>query len=125
MLANQGETIIQYVVMRRDLVKTLGWPVGALISQGVHASIAAVVKHIADPQVVEYTSDGQLERMHTITLEVRDEPHLHEVAGRLTGAGLQFHLWMEQPENIPTCLATKPSPRNMFGNILKDLKLFK
>jgi hypothetical protein len=34
------------------------------------------------------------------------------------------HLWFEQPENLPVCLATKPLPRSMVVKPLRKLKLF-
>ena len=34
--------IVQYVVVRSDLMKSLSWPVGALIAQACHASTAVM-----------------------------------------------------------------------------------
>ena len=34
-------TLVQYVVVRGDLLRKLGWPVGAVIAQACHACTAA------------------------------------------------------------------------------------
>ena len=62
-------TIVQYVVIRGDLVSTLKWPLGAVIAQACHASTAVMHLYKDDPHVQEYTKD--LDRMHKVVLEVR------------------------------------------------------
>lgn len=62
-------TIVQYVVVRGDLIGTLKWPLGAVIAQACHASTAVMHLFREDPCVRKYTDD--LERMHKIVLEVR------------------------------------------------------
>ncbi len=61
--------MIQYVVVRGDLLKTLKWPVGALIAQACHACSAVMHLFHEDPNTIEYTKD--LDRMHKVILEVR------------------------------------------------------
>ncbi len=62
--------MIQYVVVRGDLLKVLKWPVGALIAQACHACSAVIHLFHEDPNTVEYTKD--LDRMHKVILEVRN-----------------------------------------------------
>ena len=45
--------IVQYVVVRSDLMKTLSWPVGALIAQACHAS-TAVMHQFYDHETSEF-----------------------------------------------------------------------
>jgi len=60
--------------------------------------------------------------MHKVVLEVKDGAELETLAQKLvrrpaphafvtaaqTDQGIAHWLWIEQPEGIPTCLATKP-----------------
>ena len=40
----KADRIVQYIILRRDLLEPpLSWTLGALIAQGCHASIAALV----------------------------------------------------------------------------------
>ncbi len=41
----------------------------------------------------------------------------------LVRTGLAHKLWIEQPENVPTCLATKPYPKSVIGPSVKRLPL--
>ncbi|KAJ8602500.1 hypothetical protein CTAYLR_001252 [Chrysophaeum taylorii] len=67
----------QWVVLRKDLASM--WPMGSVVAQACHASVAALFATMDDPLTAEYTKEG-----------------------------IVHHLWIEQPEGIPTCLATKP-----------------
>ena len=61
--------IIQYVIVRGDLLKTMQWPVGAVIAQTCHASAAAIHLFYNDEYTQKYLSD--LDNMHKVVLEVR------------------------------------------------------
>ena len=37
---------------------------------------------------------------------------------------MDYKLWIEQPENYPTCLATKPYPRDEISKFFKKFKLY-
>ncbi len=37
--------------------------------------------------------------MHTVTLQIKDEPLLRQLADQLRLDGVPSHLWIEQPEN--------------------------
>ena len=63
-----SSVLIQYIVLRRDLLTTLSWPVGAVIAQGCHASTAVLHLYRDHPHVVDYLSD--LDHMHKVVLEV-------------------------------------------------------
>ena len=49
---------------------------------------------------------------------------LRELARTLTENKVQHKFWVEQPENIPTCIAVKPSPKEAVHKYLKKFKLF-
>lgn len=60
--------IVQYVVVRRDLMETMGWPMGALITQACHASSAAIHLFYSEQSTKDYLSD--LDSMHKVVLQV-------------------------------------------------------
>ncbi|XP_031373424.1 putative peptidyl-tRNA hydrolase PTRHD1 [Punica granatum] len=119
----ENDVIVQYVVLRRDLIGT--WPLGSLVTQGCHASVSAVWEHRDDPLTVEYCSPDKIDSMHKVTLEVKGEPQILNLAEKLKAGGIAHKLWIEQPENIPTCLATKPYAKSTVSSYFKKLKLCK
>lgn len=60
-----------------------------------------------------------------VTLEVKGETQILNLSEKLSAAGIAHKLWIEQPENFPTCLATKPYPKSMVLPYFKKLKLCK
>ncbi|XP_073003211.1 uncharacterized protein [Typha latifolia] len=121
--AAASDVIVQYVVLRRDLIDT--WPLGSIVTQGCHASVAAVWAHRDHPDTVVYCSPSNVDSMHKVTLEVKGEVQLRNLAEKLEGSGIAHKLWIEQPENIPTCLATRPCPKSQVASFFKKLKLCK
>ena len=63
-----AQGIVQYILVRSDLCKTLGWPVGALVAQACHASTAAIHMFYDHEDTKKYLSD--LDNMHKIILSV-------------------------------------------------------
>ena len=66
--AGMAGTLIQYVVVRKDLIGALQWPVGAVIAQACHACSAVMFTYHDDPVTQQYTAD--LDNMHKCVLEV-------------------------------------------------------
>ena len=117
------QQIVQYVIVRSDLIKTLSWPVGALIAQACHASTAAIHLYYHHEDTIAYLSD--LDNMHKIVLEVKSEEELGKLGQKLTDSQIDHKMWVEQPENFPTCLAVRPYPKNEIQKFFKGLKLYK
>ncbi|KAM9317260.1 putative peptidyl-tRNA hydrolase PTRHD1 [Gastrophryne carolinensis] len=115
--------LVQYVVLRRDLQGTLGWPLGALVAQACHAATAAIHMYYEHPNTKDYLQG--LDTMHKVVLEVPDEVTLTGLAETLKQAEVDHKLWMEQPENIPTCIALRPYPKEEVHRYLKKFKLLK
>ncbi|XP_057727206.1 uncharacterized protein LOC130943378 isoform X1 [Arachis stenosperma] len=129
-IANQTESpsenadvVLQYVVLRRDLIDT--WPLGSVVTQGCHASVSAVWSNKDDPLTIDYCSPEKIDSMHKVTLEVKGEAQIKNLSEKLTSGGIIHKMWIEQPENIPTCLATKPYPKSVVSSYFKKLKLCK
>ncbi|GFO40353.1 ptrhd1_0 protein [Plakobranchus ocellatus] len=115
--------IVQYVVLRGDLMSALKWPIGALVAQACHACSAVVHIFHDDLLTQEYLSD--LDNMHKVILEAKDEESLVKLAEQLSSDGISHKLWIEQPENIPTCVAVKPYRKNDVKNYFKGFKLYR
>ncbi|KAG7331604.1 hypothetical protein KOW79_005573 [Hemibagrus wyckioides] len=115
--------LVQYVVVRSDLIHALSWPLGAVITQACHAATAAIHVNYSDPDTQEYLSD--LDNMHKVVLQAADEASLTRLSRTLSENNIAHKLWTEQPENLPTCLALKPYPKDTVQPFLRKLKLFK
>lgn len=59
------DVLVQYVVLRRDLIDA--WPLGSVVTQGCHASVAAVWSHKDDPHTVDYCSPANIDSMHKVS----------------------------------------------------------
>ncbi|KAK9915245.1 hypothetical protein WJX75_006612 [Coccomyxa subellipsoidea] len=119
------EVLVQYVVLRSDLWKSLDWPLGSIVAQACHAATAALWLSRTEEPTLAYCSDSSLDHMHKVVLEVKGEAQLTNLAQKLQEAGVPHKLWVEQPENFPTCLATSPSPKSLVQQHFKKLKLCK
>ncbi|EDO42819.1 predicted protein [Nematostella vectensis] len=122
-MASTPGKLVQYVVVRGDLLTTLGWPTGAVLAQACHACTAAIWMFKEDPSTLSYTED--LDRMHKVVLEAKDRDEIESLSRFLTVDSIDHKLWIEQPENFPTCLATKPYAKEDIQKYFKKFKLFK
>ena len=111
--------IVQYIAVRSDLK----WSKGAMIAQACHASSAAIHLNYEDQETRQYLKD--LDNMHKIVVNVPNENDLIQLSEELNKNDIKFKLWMEQPENIPTSLATKPYKKNLVEQFFKTFKLFR
>ncbi|KAL0881801.1 hypothetical protein ABMA27_001582 [Loxostege sticticalis] len=118
-----SNSIVQYVLLRSDLLKELGWSIGALVAQACHASTAVLHLYKDDECTMQYLND--LDNMHKVVLEVPNEESLKKVAAKLQENSIAHKLWIEQPENIPTCLAIKPYPKEQVKKFVGKFKLYK
>lgn len=94
-----------------------------MITQACHAATAAIHLHYGDADTQQYLAE--LDSMHKVVLGAPDEAALSTLAENLTQAGVAHKLWIEQPENIPTCLALKPCAKETVQPLLRKFKLFK
>lgn len=63
--------------------------------------------------------------MHKVVLACPTESELRDLHLQLTTASIGHKLWIEQPEEIATALATKPYPKLEISNFFKSLKLYR
>ncbi|XP_063627966.1 putative peptidyl-tRNA hydrolase PTRHD1 [Cydia splendana] len=118
-----SNTIVQYVLLRSDLLKELGWSIGALVAQACHATTAVLHLYKDDEQTVCYLND--LDYMHKVVLEVPNEETLKKLAEKLKENDIAHKLWIEQPENIATSLALKPYPKDEVKKFVGKFQLYK
>ena len=64
----------------------------------------------SDEHTQKYLSD--LDNMHKVVLETGPDD-LTKISEKLKEAGVDHKLWIEQPEDFPTCLAVKPYPKEV------------
>lgn len=113
-----NDPILQYIVVRGDL----NWPVGSLMANASHASVAAIFQNLDADQTQKYLSD--LERMHKVVLKADNIESLERIEMKLKNAHVKYHKWIERPEMIPSALATAPYNKSFLKNHFKSLKLF-
>ena len=122
--AGAGEDwLVQYVVLRRDLGGSLGWPLGSVVAQGAHAAVAACAEFADDPDTRAYVGADNLAHMRKVCLGVKGEAQLLNLSAKLTDAGVAHRLWRELPEDVPTALATKPALKSHVAAHFKKVSL--
>ncbi|CAO3645389.1 unnamed protein product [Cunninghamella echinulata] len=102
------EHLTMYIVVRKDLAKTLKWPTGSVMAQACHAATAILHVTKNEPNTIKYVED--YERMHKVVLETKNVDTLTSLSEALKGHDISLYQWIEQPENIPTAFATAPLP---------------
>lgn len=119
-----ADPLVQYLVVRRDLIERFSYSWGAVIANSSHASLAAIARHLDEPEVRDYVA-GKQHQMHKVVLGASDEADLLRVAETLSTKQISHHLWVEHPELLRTCLATRPYRRSVLQPLFKGLRLFK
>ncbi|KAI0090721.1 peptidyl-tRNA hydrolase II, partial [Irpex rosettiformis] len=88
-----------------------GWGVGPLMAQVAHATAAVLHETREREETVAYLED--LNNMRKAVLQTADETSLRRLSELLQASNppIPHHLWIEQPENVPTCIALAPNRR--------------
>ncbi|CAH8281665.1 unnamed protein product [Eruca vesicaria subsp. sativa] len=68
-------------VLRRDLIDS--WPLGSVVTQGCHASVAAIWSFKDDPVTLQYCDPAHIDSMHKVTLEVKGETQMMNLTEKL------------------------------------------
>ncbi len=66
--------LVMYIVLRRDLLTKLNWPVGAVVAQACHATTALLWEHKSDASVIQYMAN--MDTMRKVVLEVIAESRI-------------------------------------------------
>ncbi|KAH9834060.1 peptidyl-tRNA hydrolase II [Rhodofomes roseus] len=107
----EPQPLVMQIVVRRDLLDIAGWGVGPLMAQTAHATAAVLYETRDLPETKAYLDD--LKNMRKAVLQVADRKGIEKLAALLSSADppVLHHLWVEQPENEPSCLALAPNRR--------------
>ena len=103
--ASSPDPIVMYVVIRGDLRGgEKGWPLGSLVAQACHASVAVIASALddADEATREYVHPDNVDHMRKVVLETKNEETLRALGATLDAAGVAHKVWIEQPENVAT-----------------------
>lgn len=73
----------------------------------------------------KYLSPENIDHMHKAVLQIPDEESIKNLQKQLEDNKILFKLWIEQPENIPTCIAVKAYEKDHVQHYFKDLKLMR
>ncbi|KAI8973959.1 peptidyl-tRNA hydrolase II [Trametes punicea] len=108
----QQQPLVMQIVVRRDLLDAEGWGVGPLMAQVAHATSAVLHETRERPETQAYLED--LKNMRKVVLQTPDQASIERLASVLSASDppVPYHLWTEQPENVPTCLAFAPNRRD-------------
>ncbi|KAI9255575.1 peptidyl-tRNA hydrolase II domain-containing protein [Sporodiniella umbellata] len=120
------EPLTMFIVIRKDLAQKLNWPIGSIIAQACHASTAMLHLTYDSKNTKDYFFD--VDNMHKVILQTKDKASLEKLENVLLQNQVPCKKWVEQPENIPTALATAPlsnrSPE-VLGAFRKYCSLYK
>ncbi|KAJ1970444.1 hypothetical protein H4R33_007271, partial [Dimargaris cristalligena] len=62
-----AEPLTMFIIVRKDLIKQLGWNFGSVMTQACHATSATLWRFKDNPVVQAYANDW--ENMHKVVLE--------------------------------------------------------
>ncbi|EMD33152.1 hypothetical protein CERSUDRAFT_118214 [Gelatoporia subvermispora B] len=107
----QKQPLVMQIIVRRDLLDAEGWGVGPLMAQVAHATSAVLHETRNLPATQTYLAD--LQNMRKVVLQIPDGGSIERLSNMLASSSppVPHHLWIELPENVPTCLALAPNPR--------------
>ena len=122
---SDDDVLVQYIIVRNDLIKQHNWSLGSLISNASHASISIIHDTYNDTHTQQYIKQENNVQMHTVTVAVSDEAELLSSSRMLKSSNILHTLWHEQPDNIHTVIATKPYLKSIIKPLLAHLRLFR
>ncbi|CAI5536578.1 unnamed protein product, partial [Closterium sp. Naga37s-1] len=119
----EEDPLVQHVVIRRDLMEALQWPLGSVITQGCHATVAVLWQHRHHPNVLKYC--GQLDSMRKVTLEVKGETQLLNLSKKLQEAGITHRAMACSPPRstafLKGAISVYPRPTRVFSPLPRSL----
>ncbi|KAN0061085.1 hypothetical protein ACQY0O_006820 [Thecaphora frezii] len=115
--------LVMQIIVDRQMVKQPEWTRGPLMAQSAHAALAACQISSSSPNTIAYLSASNLAHMHKVVLQTPSDGKLGLAAlsQRLSDARIHWettgegeevplhYLWIEQPENVATCIAVAPN----------------
>ena len=98
-MSSSAATLVQYILVRGALMRILNWPLGAVVAQACHASVAATQLFSTHEHTQQYLQD--LDHMHKVVLEVRiyGGPYLYRRSIRVPPPTCLVHLGQNLASN--------------------------
>ena len=120
---NKEEVIVQYIAVRNDLGRNQSRSFNTLIAHTASAATAAVHMYGEHEHTEAYLKD--VNNMRKSIFQVDNEDELFDLDNRLMMNKVDYKMWIKQPENSATCIATRPYPKSELEKHFKDLKIYK
>ncbi|KAL0216754.1 hypothetical protein P9112_008938 [Eukaryota sp. TZLM1-RC] len=110
----------QYVIINRQIKES--FPLGAVITQAVHSAVNVLYRYRDRNEVQEYMAQ-EPGHQHTVVLEASSSEELFKIKSKLHGLDVESVVFVEQPENFATALATLPVLKERTKPVLKRYRL--
>lgn len=116
--------LVHIVLLRTDL----GWPVGALATQAVHASNACLFSNLTNrdektkTQIQSFLESGS--KMNVLLKEIPSLSQMQELQEKLKETQIEYEVWVEEPENVAVAIAIVPTERSIVMPLVKRYPLF-
>ncbi len=117
------------ILTRKYAPQMLAWNKGAVIAQACHAAVAAIARFGEHEMTRAYLAD--LPSMTKIVLATKSAEEYRSILEALKAGSWEHYEWVEQPENVSTCIALRPYPKSVpsdphgVGHILSNLRLLR
>ncbi|KHN69899.1 hypothetical protein CWI42_040940 [Ordospora colligata] len=111
--------IAQYILLRGDLK---GFSTGALIAQACHSSVCSIETYRRCADTVMYVAD--IGSMKKIILRI-EQSDIDGILEHFLTHNIDHTVWIEHPENITTCISTRPYNRHEIKQTVEYLKRFR
>ena len=122
----EKEKIVQYIVVRNDLGRNQDRAFNTLISHTASAATAAIHIYYKHEHTQQYLKDLEdLDNPNKKVFQVEDEDGLLELDTQFMLHKVEYRMWIKQPENYATCIATRPYPKSELDPYFKNLKVYK
>ena len=111
-----------YIILCKDLSKA-GWSQGSIIAQACHGVSKALNEFKNNTCTQAYLQN--INTMTKVVLQVDNQDKLLKLKQDLDDNKIQHISWTEQPENIMTCLVTRPYEADQVKKYFRKCSLYK
>ena len=119
----EKEVIVQYIIVRNDVYRNQERSFNTILQHTSSAATSIIHKHYHHKNTREYLKDG--DDMKKKIFQVNDIKELSTLANLLQSNSIDFRIWVKEPDNIATCLATRPYPVSEISKYFKNVKIYK
>ena len=119
----EKEVIVQYIIVRNDVYRNQERSFNTILQHTSSAATSMIQKHYHHKYTRDYLKDG--DDMRKKIFQVKDEKELSDLSNKLTLNNIDFKVWIKQPGNYATCIATRPYPVTEISQHFKNVKIYK